>query len=117
MAEEKPNERLPRLIRRRTLDVTVDVKPAPVDLAADLHKAKEEVARELEANLKQLKEVLRETEQIAKDMELVLHQAKAPVDDDHHQKDDAPEDDDDPTLTWGPNQDENEEEWDPLENG
>lgn len=125
MSEERSQLRLPRLVRRRTLDVTVDVKPEPVDLAAELHKAKEEVAKELEANLKQLKQVMRETERIAKDMELVLHSAKNPMEDDRqedqkhrrHGKEDLEAKDDDPTPQGARDQDDADEEWDPLDNG
>lgn len=149
-----------RLIRRRKpaastnrMDVSVTVKPEPVSVVAELHKAKEELAQELEANLKQLKQVLQETERIAKDMEAVLKQAKEPAanagpggaaakaeaknqpaaqdgakkgapkkaastPDPEEQPDEAEAeepDPDDPTFYWGRDQEDNDEDWDPLE--
>lgn len=50
---------------------------AAADVITELHAAKQELAKELEANLKQLKSVLQETQRIAKDMEAVLREAKA----------------------------------------
>ncbi|HEY3366236.1 MAG TPA: hypothetical protein VGK74_14375 [Symbiobacteriaceae bacterium] len=44
---------------------------------ASLHQAKQELAQEMEANLKQLKAVLKETQRIAKDMEAVLEESKS----------------------------------------
>lgn len=50
---------------------------AASEVIAELHAAKQEIAKELEANLKQLKAVLKETQKIAKDMEAVLREAQA----------------------------------------
>jgi hypothetical protein len=47
------------------------------EVIAELHAAKQELAKELEANLKQLKAVLKETQKIAKEMEAVLREAQA----------------------------------------
>jgi len=51
-------------------------KAAASEVISTLHDAKQEVAQELEANLKQLKSVLEDTQRIAKDMESVLREAK-----------------------------------------
>lgn len=50
---------------------------AAAEVITQLHAAKQELAKEMEANLKQLKSVLQETQRIAKDMEAVLQEAKA----------------------------------------
>lgn len=46
------------------------------EVIAAFHQAKQELAKEMEANLKQLKAVLQETQRIAKEMEAVLREAK-----------------------------------------
>jgi hypothetical protein len=51
-------------------------KAAAGEVISVLHDAKQEVAKELEANLKQLKSVLEDTQRIAKEMEAVLSEAK-----------------------------------------
>ncbi len=53
------------------------VKTKTSEIISELHQAKQELAAELEANLKQLKSVLQETQKIAKEMEAVLKEAKA----------------------------------------
>ncbi|HWI51503.1 MAG TPA: hypothetical protein VNT01_05100 [Symbiobacteriaceae bacterium] len=53
------------------------LQQAAAEVISQLHSAKQELAQELEANLKQLKAVLKETQRIAKDMEAVLKEAKA----------------------------------------
>jgi hypothetical protein len=50
------------------------------EVIAALHAAKQELAQEMDANLKQLKTVLQETKRIAKEMEAVLKEAKAEPD-------------------------------------
>lgn len=50
------------------------------EIICALHEAKQELAAELEANLKQLKGVLQETQHIAREMEAVLREAKAEPD-------------------------------------
>lgn len=45
-----------------------------------MHEAKQELAEELEANLKQLKAVLETTQRIARELEAVLKEAKAEPD-------------------------------------
>jgi pyruvate/2-oxoglutarate dehydrogenase complex dihydrolipoamide acyltransferase (E2) component len=52
------------------------LQQSTADVIAALHEAKQELAKEMEANLKQLKAVLQETQRIAKDMEAVLSEAK-----------------------------------------
>jgi len=51
-------------------------KAAAGEVISALHDAKQEVAQELEANLKQLRSVLEDTQRIAKEMEAVLREAK-----------------------------------------
>ena len=46
------------------------------EVIAAFHEAKQELAKEMEANLKQLKAVLADTQRIAKEMEAVLREAK-----------------------------------------
>lgn len=53
--------------------------PDAVAVVRHLAEAKEQVAWELEANLKQLREVLKESERLAKDMEAVLKEARTPI--------------------------------------
>src|SRR5690606_41078190 len=48
-----------------------------------LHAAKQELAAELEANLKQLKAVLEETQRMQKQMEAVLKEARAERSEEH----------------------------------
>lgn len=50
-----------------------------LELIENLVRAKRELARELEANLKQLREVLKESERIARQLELVLQETQAPL--------------------------------------
>ncbi len=52
---------------------------AAIEVVRQLARAKHQLARELEANLKQLREVLKETERIAGDMESVLKEAQSPT--------------------------------------
>lgn len=57
----------------------VETTAAPAsacDFITRLHAAKEELADEMEANLKQLREVLKETKRIAEQMEAVLKEAR-----------------------------------------
>jgi len=58
-------------------DGTPSQRAAAGELILALHAAKQELAADMEANLKQLKSVLEETKRIAKDMEDVLKEAKA----------------------------------------
>lgn len=53
------------------------LEKAAGEVLAALHAAKQELANEMETNLKQLKAVLQETQKIAKNMEAVLQEAKA----------------------------------------
>lgn len=49
------------------------------ELIESLARAKRELARELEANLTQLREVLKESERIARQLEAVLQETQAPL--------------------------------------
>lgn len=63
------------------------------EILTALRQAKEELAQEMEANLKQLKAVLQETQRIAKEMEAVLKEAKGEErvpDQKRHKADDQP---------------------------
>lgn len=183
MTEKQSGGQSSRVIKRRKLLVPcqdegmpITVQPSPIGLATMLQQAKEELSKEMEANLKQLRQVLQETERIAHDMETVLKQAKGESDGgdgnrekgsrngagngnnanadaggeqkagarggeeeaangpeggkagaakEQRRKKAAPEDDDeneaetdpnDPAFHWGKDQDDNDEDWDPLEN-
>lgn len=52
---------------------------AAVELVRQLAGAREQVAREMAANLRHLRAVLKETERIAGDMEAILREACTPV--------------------------------------
>ena len=57
-------------------DGTPAQRAAAGELILALHAAKQELAADLETNLKQLKVVLEETKRIARDLEAVLQEAK-----------------------------------------
>lgn len=58
-------------------DAKSDVAIQSAQLIPALHQAKEELAKELEANLKQLKEVIVESNRVAKALESVLEEIQA----------------------------------------
>ncbi len=53
------------------------LESAATEIITALHEAKEALAQEMEANLKQLRAVLEETQRIARDMEAVLKEVRA----------------------------------------
>lgn len=59
------------------LETTDDIARTSAELIPALHLAKEELAHELEANLKQLKEVISESNRVAKALESVLEEVQA----------------------------------------
>jgi len=67
---------LPLTVKKRSLQR----RAAASVIISTLHQAKQELASELEVNLKHLKSVLQETQRIAKEMEAVLREAKAEPD-------------------------------------
>lgn len=54
-----------------------DLQHAAKTIISALHATKQELAKEMEANLKQLKAVLKESQRIAKDMEAAIQEAKS----------------------------------------
>lgn len=49
------------------------------DVVRELARAKDRLAQELEANLRQLRQVIEESERIAREMELVLKEVNSPT--------------------------------------